>query len=140
MIHPNLHTPNCCIANAGDKRFRLRALCADADCIRFVANTLVADIDVVIACGEIESGLSAQRDVEGTGCVPMSAFLPLAVLPAAVVLLLERLKPLAVLLLPVVLFSSALTAAGRVVLPPSGCCRKSADRPLAVFCTAGCVV
>ena len=51
LIHPNLHTSDCCITNTGDKRFRLRALCADADRVRFIANTLVAYIDVVIASG-----------------------------------------------------------------------------------------
>ena len=69
LIHPNLHTSDCCITNTGDKRFRLRALCADADRVRFVANTLVAYIDVVIASGEMRSGVSAQGSVAAAGRV-----------------------------------------------------------------------
>src|SRR2546427_282270 len=44
LIYPNLHTSNRRITNAGDKRFRLCSLCADADRVRFVPSTLVAYI------------------------------------------------------------------------------------------------
>ena len=42
---------------------------ADADGVGFASNTGVADIDIVIASGEIIAGFKAQCDVVAAGCV-----------------------------------------------------------------------
>ena len=138
MIHPNLHTPNCCITNAGDKRFRLRSLCADADRVRFVANTRVAYIDVVIACGEIGSGLSAQCDVAAAGCVPMERLMTAGRVVAASGVVFERLKTI----------GRVVAASGVALRAPQNrwpcccclwCCRGALDALGRVF-VAGCVL
>src|SRR6516162_614396 len=56
-------------ANAGDKRSRLHSPPADADCVGLAGNSWVADIDIVIARGEISTGSPAQCDVEAAGCI-----------------------------------------------------------------------
>ena len=45
---------NGCPADAGDKGGRLRSLRADADGVGLASNARVADIDIVIARGEID--------------------------------------------------------------------------------------
>ena len=49
--------------DARDKRGSLRTYFADADDVCVARHTNVADIDVVTAGGEIETGIKAQRDV-----------------------------------------------------------------------------
>src|SRR5438093_8253338 len=93
LIHPNLHTPNRCIANSGDKRFRLRSMCSDADCVRFVTNTLVTYVDVVIACGEIAARSKSQRDVLVAGCVVMERISACARVEVAGCIIDERPNP-----------------------------------------------
>src|SRR6266542_2589776 len=44
-------------------------LSADADYIGLHSRTYIADVDVIIACGEIHAGAKAQCDVEVTGAV-----------------------------------------------------------------------
>jgi len=41
----------------------------DTDCVAFVSNTGVADIDVVIACSEEGPGARAQRNIIAASCV-----------------------------------------------------------------------
>ena len=104
MVSTITPTPlgNRCPANAGDKGFRLSSGCADADGSGLARDTTVANIDIVTARGEIDTGMKAQCDVVAAGCVVQERFIPMAVLSLPVVLL-ERSKPSAVLLLPVVL-------------------------------------
>jgi hypothetical protein len=59
LIDPNLLTPNGCATNAGDKGFRLRSLCADADRVGLAASTVIPDVDVIAAASEIASGIGA---------------------------------------------------------------------------------
>ena len=47
----------------------LDSCCADADGVGLARNTMVADVDIVTACGEIYTGLKAQGDVAAAGCV-----------------------------------------------------------------------
>jgi hypothetical protein len=54
---------NRCSIDAGDKCLCLSSCPADSDRIGFGANTCVADIDVVIARGEIDAGVKAYCDV-----------------------------------------------------------------------------
>jgi hypothetical protein len=42
---------------------------ANADHARFSSNTTIADIDVIVASGKIDSGVCAQRDVAIAGGV-----------------------------------------------------------------------
>jgi hypothetical protein len=44
---------NCHSTNSGDEGIGLSSYCADTNCVGFASNTLIADIDVVIACGEM---------------------------------------------------------------------------------------
>lgn len=55
--------------NARDERICLRATRADADGVRLASDAGVADIDVVIARGEIYTGLIPQSDVVAAGGV-----------------------------------------------------------------------
>src|SRR5216683_1436943 len=55
--------------DAGDKSRSLRSLLPDADGFGLARHTRVANIDVVIACGEIEASVIPQRYVEASGCV-----------------------------------------------------------------------
>src|SRR5207249_6265073 len=64
--YPSRHSYS---ANARDKCGRLSSYPADANCLGLASNTFVAYIDIVIACGEAEACIIAQRDVERTGCV-----------------------------------------------------------------------
>jgi hypothetical protein len=56
-------------AYAGNKCVYLSPLLVDADFVGLASNTFVADIDIVVAHGEIVTGRSAQRDVVAAGCV-----------------------------------------------------------------------
>jgi hypothetical protein len=69
LIHPNLHTPNRCITNAGDKRFCLRSICADANRPCVAHHSRIADIDVVITCSEVAACFSAYSDVPAARCI-----------------------------------------------------------------------
>ena len=42
---------------------------ANPDSVRFTSNTNIADIDVIVASGKIDSGECAQRDVAVAGDV-----------------------------------------------------------------------
>jgi hypothetical protein len=53
--------------NAGDKGGRVSFFRANADGGGFGLNTFVANIDIVIACGEIQTGLNAQGDIAAAG-------------------------------------------------------------------------
>jgi hypothetical protein len=54
---------NSCSTNAGDKCVLLGHLLADADLTGLARNTFVADVDIVTACGEINTGARAQGDI-----------------------------------------------------------------------------
>ncbi len=43
---------------------------AQANSVRLASHAVIADIDVVIACGQIDAGARAQSDVEAAGSVP----------------------------------------------------------------------
>ena len=68
-VYLNRCTCNCCAIDTGDERFRLRSLRADADGVGVVRNTIVADINIVIAVREILAGVNAQGDVVAAGCI-----------------------------------------------------------------------
>src|SRR4029077_7608343 len=53
---------------AGDKSGRVNSGRADADCAGLARDSRVANIDVVISCGEIGTGESAQCDVVPASC------------------------------------------------------------------------
>jgi hypothetical protein len=52
-----------CMSDAGDKRFRLRSLPADADRVGLRSNTLVAYIDIIITRRERITGMITQGDI-----------------------------------------------------------------------------
>src|SRR5262249_3475913 len=66
-LHCSAH--NCSAIDPGDEGFCLGFWCADADRVGLARNTLIADIDVVIACGEICTSYKAHADVAAAGCV-----------------------------------------------------------------------
>ena len=68
-VYLNRCAANRCPINAGHKRFRLGSLCANADGVGLGRNTSVADIDIVIARGEVDSGVNAKGDVVVAGGV-----------------------------------------------------------------------
>src|SRR6478672_7611355 len=53
--------------NARDERICLRAARADADGVRLASDAGVADIDIIIARGQIYTGLIPQSDVVAAG-------------------------------------------------------------------------
>ena len=55
--------------NPRDERICLRAARADADGVRLASDAGVADIDIIIARGEIYTGLIPQSDVVAAGGV-----------------------------------------------------------------------
>jgi hypothetical protein len=74
--------------DAGDKGGRLRSDRTDADFFALATTAAkVADIDVVIARGEINAGVIAQCDVAAAVVLLMSVAAPMAVLKPPVVLL-----------------------------------------------------
>ena len=64
-VHNDYRACNCSTINPGDKggRLALRAdavgVPADADGVGLASNTLVTDIDIIIARGEVETGCRA---------------------------------------------------------------------------------
>jgi hypothetical protein len=58
-----------CPTDAGDKSAVVRALFADTDFVGLARHSSVADINIVIARGEIPTGLKAQGDIAPAGCV-----------------------------------------------------------------------
>src|SRR5258705_4225705 len=67
-IYDNCHTCwNACPTDAGDKCGRLSSSPPDAYGVGLSINTLVADIDIVIADGEISTGSKAQGDITVAG-------------------------------------------------------------------------
>ena len=67
--YTNCHTRNRRPTNASDKRFCLISARTDADSVGLASNTFVADVDIVVAGGEIVTGASAQGDVSVTSGV-----------------------------------------------------------------------
>ena len=59
------------LPNACDKCRRLTSSRADSDHARLTRNSLVANIDIVIARSEVYTGEIAQRDVAAAGCVEL---------------------------------------------------------------------
>src|SRR5204863_1603560 len=55
--------------NAGDKRMRVSSFCANAHVIGLASFTFIANVDIVTARGEIDSGRIAYRDVAASRCV-----------------------------------------------------------------------
>src|SRR5947209_1036346 len=55
--------------DAGDKGARVSPFGANADAPGLASYTSIADIDIVIARGEIHTGINAQGDVAFAGCV-----------------------------------------------------------------------
>src|SRR5438132_1982531 len=60
---------NCCPIDARNKGFRLCSARADANRIGFAGNSSVANIDIVIAGGEILTRETAHGDVAASGGV-----------------------------------------------------------------------
>src|SRR5215471_7973859 len=60
---------HCCSSNTCDVGGSLCSRRADANGVGFVSNTRVANIDITIACGEVGTGASAQRNIVAAGCV-----------------------------------------------------------------------
>src|SRR6266478_6396283 len=60
---------NVCLINTGEICVCFVPLRADADCVSLGRNTNVADINILIARGEICTGKIAQGDVAGASCV-----------------------------------------------------------------------
>jgi len=60
---------DCSSSYARDVNGSLPSYRADADGVRFACNTPVANIDVVIACGEVKTGAIAQRNIVAAACV-----------------------------------------------------------------------
>ena len=58
-----------CLINAGDICVRLGSLRADPDGVGLGRNTLIADVDIVIARGEVLTGVNAYGDVVAPGRV-----------------------------------------------------------------------
>ena len=55
---------NCHPIDPGDKGIRVSSSSADANCVRLGRNTSISNIDIIIAGGEISTGVSAQCDIE----------------------------------------------------------------------------
>ena len=112
------------------KRIRDRDRSADPDYIGFRRHTYTAEIDVIIACGEIRAGAESQCDVEAPVLLAKHPT-PTAVFNLPVVLPFSAAKPMAVLSLPVVLLCSA-TAPVAVFSNPV-VLEINVSRPLAVL-------
>src|SRR5262249_16353778 len=54
---------NCDSSDAGHKGSRLCSVCADADPTRVAQKSIITDIDVVAASGDLDAGLMAYRDI-----------------------------------------------------------------------------
>ena len=91
--------------------------CADADGVGLARNTSVADIDIVIARGEIATGLKAQGDVVAAGGVANERMLTDGRVVVAGGVVNERIEHRWPCCVPVVLLKSACTTGGRVALP-----------------------
>jgi hypothetical protein len=71
-IYDNCHTcRNGCPRDAGDKCGPVSLSRTDANGSRLTRNSRVADVDIVIARGEINAGFGAYRDVIAAGCVAL---------------------------------------------------------------------
>jgi hypothetical protein len=68
-IYLNGCARHCRPIDAGDKCFCLRSYRAHSDRIGLGGNTCVADIDIIIACGEIDAGLKTRCYIVVAGCV-----------------------------------------------------------------------
>src|SRR5204863_214846 len=64
---------NSCTANAGNTGGALNKWVADADGAGLASRAadVITDIDIVVACGEVDAGVFAQRDVEAAGGVAL---------------------------------------------------------------------
>src|SRR5439155_1508058 len=130
-IYNNGRARNRRPANASDECRSLRSLLTDANSVGFSNNTSVENIDVVIARGEIFTSVIAQCDVVVAGCVANERSKTIGSVAFAGGIMTKRIKPSAVLLLPVVLLYSALTPIAVLKLPVV--LSKSASAPVAVF-------
>src|SRR5205823_13590624 len=89
-VYLNGYAHNSCSADAGDKGGRLSSLRANADGVGFGRNTFIADIDIVIACGQIKTGTTAQGDIAAAGFVAKERCLAIGRVVAASRVAIER--------------------------------------------------
>ena len=124
----------------------MRSLQADADCVGLASNTVIADIDIVIASGELIASLRAQCDVLFAGGIAKERRNTVGRIAATSCIIKERQhtigrvdsriakerrKPSAPLPLPVVLLPSAPTPLAVLSLPVV--LAKSATKPFAML-------
>src|SRR5437899_268150 len=82
------------IVNASDKGSGLRSFCSNPDLLCVASYTLIANIDVVTACIEVDAGICAHEDVVTAGRETESGIRAHRNIGCTRCILFERLKPL----------------------------------------------
>ena len=90
IAYNNRSACECCEPNPRDEGPRLS--CADADRFGFARKPAVANIDIVVACGEKRAGTVSQRDIASADCVVSKRMEPGRCIGAAGGVAVQRLK------------------------------------------------